>query len=578
MKNCIVAAALLLLFGCAQQTQPTGGPKDEMPPVLIETSPEQGTVNFKGSQVELTFSEAIQLNKPKEEIIISPAVKETETIFRKDKVILKFITPLRDSTTYSLNFREAVQDLTERNPARGVKLAFSTGTYIDSLSVSGTVYDVLSNKPLKDVTVALYPKNDTFSIFKHKATLFTKADAEGKYLLENLKNGLFHVYAFVDKNKNLIVDSRSEKYGFLGNDLLLEKKMDDINIPLISLDARTLKLINAKPLQNYFNIRANKAVESFTVQYANKQPALFAIGEDHATLRVYQPFDVADSIAARVVLRDSLHNTVDTTLYVKFNAPNPELKLDKFNVQTQRPTVLVKTNMFSTKILVSKPLHQIVFDSIFFRIDSATLVSLGAEDLQLDSQKLILSVTKKLPVSQSVSTASSNSSQERAQVKSDPKLLNQLVFGKGAFISIDGDSSNQVTEQANVYKEEDLAITLVEAKTKEKNFYVEIINSKDEVVNTLYNQTKGAFKDLLPGEYTLRLVIDHNANRKWDVGNYFLKQEPELIYYYYDDKGNSKFNLKANWEYGPLLITDQFRVYNPGKSTDKKGASARPPR
>jgi hypothetical protein len=577
MKNYLAIVTLLLLFGCAQQTQPTGGPKDELPPILIESNPDKETVNFKGTQIELTFSEAIQLNKPKEEIIISPTVKETESIFRKNKVILRFVSPLKDSTTYSINFRDAVQDITERNPAPNVKLAFSTGNYIDSLTISGTTYDVLTNKPLKDVTVAIYPKNDTFSIFKHKAILFTKSDAEGQFLLENLPRGTFHVYAFADKNKNLLVDSRTEKYGFIGTDVLLDKKLTDVNIPLVSLDARALKLISAKPLQNYFTIRVNKALASYTVQYANRNQALLAVGEDHTTLKVYQNFAVADSTQARVLLKDSLDNTIDTTLYIKFNKPNPELKLDRFDVQTQRPTLLAKTSVLRSQIKLSKPLLHITFDSLLFKIDSATQVTINREDVVLDSQKLVLTITKTIPHSYLV-PVSTGSTQGKPEASKKPVLLNELVFGKGAFVSIDNDSSKRVTDKATVYKEEDLSITLVAANTKQKFYYVEIINAKDEVVATLHNETKGAFKDLIPGEYTLRLVLDGNGNKKWDAGNYYLKQEPELIFYYYDDKGSPTFNLKANWEYGPLLITDQFRVYNSGKGDGNKGPRTRSPR
>lgn len=50
---------LLFALACARQTAPTGGPKDSIPPSLAASLPKQGQVNFKGSTVELSFSESM---------------------------------------------------------------------------------------------------------------------------------------------------------------------------------------------------------------------------------------------------------------------------------------------------------------------------------------------------------------------------------------------------------------------------------------------------------------------------------------------------------------------------------------
>lgn len=241
--------SFLLLAGCAKQTSPTGGPKDETPPELVKSNPEHNTVNYKGSEIELTFSELIQLNKPKDEIIISPAIKEIETTYRKNKVFISFKSELQDSTTYSFSFRESVQDLTEKNSASNLKLAFSTGSFIDSLSVEGRIMDLLTNKPLPNITVAVHYESDTFDIFKHKAEIITKSDLDGNFLIENLKPTSYTLYAFNDKNKNLFVDSKSEKYGFISEPINLKNTLKEITIPLISLDARALKLLAPGPLK-----------------------------------------------------------------------------------------------------------------------------------------------------------------------------------------------------------------------------------------------------------------------------------------------------------------------------------------
>jgi len=579
MKQALILFSCLLLAGCAKQTSPTGGPKDETPPELINSNPEHKTVNFKETKVELTFSELIQLNKPKEEIIISPAVKETETTYKKNKVFLAFKTKLQDSTTYSINFREAIQDLTEKNPAVNLKLAFSTGSYIDSLSLAGRAFDLLTNKPLPDITVAVHYKNDTFNIFKHKSEILTKTDVDGNFLIENLRPASYTLYAFNDKNKNLIVDSKSEKYGFLPDNIELKEKVKSIQLPLISLDARALKLISARPYENYFNIQLNKSLAEYKITYPSKQPTACAIGEDLSSILLYQTFEVKDSIATNLFIRDSVGNQLDTLLYVKFNAPKEGAKFDKFNVTVQKPEILLHKQEFSTKITFNKPLKKLTYDSIYYSVDSLTHYIFTDQEIKLDTQKLLLTLTKKLPLT-AFARQEEIPNRKKMELKvgvSDSTMLQnkvlkktkELVFGFAALISIDNDSSAAETNKPTYYKEEDLGITLVEAKTNAANYFVEILNSQGKVVQRVSNKASLSFLNLVPGEYLLRLIIDKNRNGKWDAGNYFLREEPEPVYYYADENGVQKFSLKANWELGPLLIKDEYSVNNLGIKSKK---------
>ena len=167
---------LLFFLSCARQTAPTGGPKDTIPPVLLKAIPHQGQTNYQNKSVELTFNEMLLLNNPKEQIIIIPDVgKDFDVSTKKNKLSITFENDLDENTTYSLNFRDAVQDITEKNPTKNLKLAFSTGNYIDSLSISGVVYDILKSKEIEDATVALF-QSDTFDIFQHKPSYFSKTD------------------------------------------------------------------------------------------------------------------------------------------------------------------------------------------------------------------------------------------------------------------------------------------------------------------------------------------------------------------------------------------------------------------
>ncbi|NBW35187.1 MAG: hypothetical protein EBR30_09240 [Cytophagia bacterium] len=572
MKNFLALFYLVLLISCAQQTNPTGGPKDEEAPKLLESNPANGSVNFKGSQIELIFSEPIQLGNVKEQLIISPNIKNIETSFVRNKAVLKLKTPLKDSTTYTVNFRDAIQDLTEKNIAKNVKLAFSTGTYLDSLKVSGTVYELPSGKPMKDVTVALHYQSDTFNIFKHRAEIVTKANENGEFEIENLRPTNYYLYAFQDKNKNLIVDGRNEKYGFLTKKFSLIENDSANNVPLVSLDSRTIKFISAKPFQNYYYLKTSKGIASYTIRFPDSLQSISQIGEDKASIKVYKSFTEADSVQARFIIRDSLSNSIDTTLYVKFNPPNPELRLDKFTTSLEQATILSKTNQLTAVIKFNKPLKLLNLDSLYYQVDSLTKHYITYADFKFDTLQQTIRISKILPIAKPATSTTNSTVDVKKTLNAKmakPTVYNELIMGKATLISIDQDSSASTSVKPKTYKEEDLAITHIESNSKAKHYFIELLDSKGTAIQKISNQSKVTFNNIEPGEYSVRLIEDVNNNGVWDAGNYFKSEEPEPIFYYYDDKGIPKFSIKANWEYGPLLISTHKSVNNLGNKEPK---------
>ena len=131
----------------------------------------------------------------------------------------------QENTTYNINFRDGVQDLNEGNPAENLRIAFSTGAIIDSLIIAGRVKETFSEKAPDKITVALY-QSDTFNIYNHTPTYFTKCNKEGVFSIQNLKPGTYYVYAFDDKNKNLKVDSKTERFGFKTLPVMLNQNAD----------------------------------------------------------------------------------------------------------------------------------------------------------------------------------------------------------------------------------------------------------------------------------------------------------------------------------------------------------------
>lgn len=547
----------LFVLACARQTTPTGGPRDSIPPKLIvaQSFPRNGQTNFNSQQIELAFDETIFLNNPKEQIIITPDVrKEYDIISKKNRVILKLNSPLQDTTTYAINFREAIQDITEKNSPPELKLAFSTGPYIDSLSISGSVIDPLTSKEIKDATVAIYHQ-DTFNIFDDKPVYFGRSNEKGIYSIDNLKPGNYNIYAFNDQNKNLIVDSKSESYGFISQPTQLNINIKSVTIPMIRLDARPLKLTSARPTGTYFTIKTSKNLKTYSIKSDEQTPLYSSYGEDHANVRIYNTID-QDSIPIHFTALDSINNPLDTTLYLKFSqrATRPE----SFKASASSFQVLAHKGTIHGTIQFTKPLAQINYDSILYRIDSLNVVKIQAEDIHIDSSINLLTIHKAFDKTLLAEKPESKEQQVRERKpkdKSQPQpIRNQLYIAPASFISIESDTSVRITQSISPATLASTGIIFVEIQTNEPNYILQLLNRQNEIISVKNNTPSVSFEDLTPGDYQLRLIIDKDANQAWTPGNFFLKQEPEPIVFYKNEKGQQSVSLKANWELGPLLI------------------------
>src|SRR5690349_8447478 len=105
---------MLLLYSCANQVAPTGGPKDTAPPKVLKCFPENRSINFSTDKVSISFDEFIQLKNPESEIFISPALDKKPEIKAHGKMLsINFKSKLRANTTYTINFGESILDITE---------------------------------------------------------------------------------------------------------------------------------------------------------------------------------------------------------------------------------------------------------------------------------------------------------------------------------------------------------------------------------------------------------------------------------------------------------------------------------
>ncbi len=569
-----------LSTSCAKQGTPSGGPKDTIPPNLLVSVPSHQTVNFKGTDIYLEFDEKINADKLKQQLLITPIsdIKYSHSV-KKNILRIKLETPLKDSTTYTFNFSDGVVDITEKNPAVNLKLAISTGSFIDSLQIIGQIKYLQTNKPAPEFIVALYDVLDSTNVFDDKPKYFATTNDNGQYILENIKNGRYRIYSWKDENRSLTYQPKTEPFGFISDTLLLNHNLDSIDIPVLKIDNSPLQMTVAKPFGKYFDIRYSKHVHNYNLRTTDNRLSIPSsnIVRDNEYVRIYNDIQLkkSDSIPLIIQAFDSIGNNVTDTIYAKFNESKKQPEQLQIHQSPKANSKIQKNLTLTYKF--NKPIKKFNAESIIIKLDTIISIKPVVDSIQwnnnmtrlelsipLDWQyindtitnynlylKQLDSINNTLKIdSLNLPDESSNKQTNKTVPATNTYQIKNnnfnLVTAKSSFISIENDSSTLIKTKYQQLIADDFGSIKVNIKTSFTNFIVQLISKKNEnlsVIAQFSNKKQHTFKNVPPGKYSFRIINDLNANQRWDYGNYIKNVPPEPAYF-----PKTETDLKANWE------------------------------
>lgn len=535
-----------LLSSCANISTPTGGPKDTLPPTLVESNPEMGAVNVNPQSVKLEFSEYIQQRNLQQQLIVSPLTEDFrfKTKLNKETLELVFEKPLEPNTTYTFNFGNAIGDITENNPAENLTLAFSTGPTIDSISLNGTVVNIQTGKGVDKAIVGLYPATDTANILTRKPYYLTRTNEQGQYQFNYLKPGTYKLYAGADANQNLKIESRSEAFGFKANPLDLSSSIDSVQIALVRVNADSLLMNSARASGRYYEITYNKPLFGYTLYPDDQIEALEVppnnLVNENKTIRFYPQAITGDSIRISVAAKDSLEVIRTDTVYLRFE--ESERKADAFAMTAKPPAGSTVDENFNLQLFFSKPVKQIKQDSLYIAYDSLRQESINVPEEAWNDKRTELNLSLQVP---------KPSYPDSVPVRSRISTFS-LVVGQQAIISAENDTLDQQELSytwLDVSQTGSISGSLLTSSSR--NLILELIKGDNyaEPVRTSYGTASFSFRKLPPGEYTMRVIRDQNGNYRWDPGNLYGEREPEPIYIV-----PTPITIKANWEVNDVEI------------------------
>jgi uncharacterized protein (DUF2141 family) len=478
-----------------------------------------------------------------------------EDKIRKNTIEITFLTPLKDSTTYTLNFQSAIKDITEGNISKDNTFAFSTGNYIDSLHVSGRTQNLLTGDSLKNITVGLYDVYDTFNLFKGRPLYFTKSDENGKFLIDNIKSGKYFLQSFNDANNNLECNVPKEIFGYDPDTITLKSNIDSVRMNLLALDIRPLKILKALPSGKYYEVGFNKSLIEYSVEPFDSASILYYnLFNNNKGIRFYNTLN-GDSTEILLTATDSVDNVLVDTLMVKFQESKRKKEEFSFKMTPQNKADVPLD--FTGKISFTKPVLSINTDSLFFRYDSIHIDTLQLRrDLHFNNRRDTLYITRTL--NRDLLQPKINENNETGEpAKTDIKSAKPvgisgpvLYAGKGAFISIENDTSKAMSYSYQLLKEEKYGIIRGKVNSGYELFFIQLLNTKNDVIMQVNSEKEYSFINIPEGEYRIRVLIDNNNNGRWDPGDFSKGKYHEGVYFYPD-----KLNIRANWELRDIDLT-----------------------
>ncbi len=581
LRLLLVMVAAAVMVACANMGRPEGGPRDELPPVYVRSNPAMGQLNFNGNKITVDFDENIQLDDAMNKIVVSPAQRNTPAISSNGRrVTIELRDTIMPNTTYTIDFADAVKDLNEGNVLDGFAMDFATGDTIDTLRISGMVFEARTLEPAQGMLVGVYSNTSDTAISTLPFERITKTNQLGQFTLRNLKAGSYRVYALNDINRDYHWD-RSEDVAFYDVTISPTSEPTVVTDTLTRSTGERDSLVTRNAtrflpddlLLTWFN-------EGYTSQYLKdyKRPErnkiTFQFGAKSDTLpilRLLNTHRAGDEI--------STWSTLDAS-----------------------PTLDTLTYWISDTSLVS--LDSITIEATYLRTDTLDNLTWGTDTLKFNMRPEKKKKEKKKkndeeedsipPVPHMELRISSGNSQDlhkgltltagtpiqrfdTTAVKleilvdtlwynivppsfSRPELLHPMVFtapykweegskyrltiDSAAVVDIYGLDNVQLVHEFTTKKSEDYsAISFNVSGLDGRKGIVEVLSSSENPVDAApVNGSLATIQYLSPGTYYARLFIDANDDGEWTTGSIADSIQPEEVYYY-----PKKINLKKNW-------------------------------
>ncbi len=566
IRTYIAIAIVIAISACATVVRPTGGAKDATAPVALNYNPQNGSVNFAENKVVIKFDEFIVLDKLNQQMVVSPQMPEKPVVsINGKKLIVELPDSLKENTTYTIFFGNAVVNYKERIPVRNFSYVFSTGAIVDSLIIEGSAVKAFDHTNYDELFVMLYKSKDDSAIYKEKPYYLTKANKIGNFKLPNLAPGEYQIYALKDANRNYIYDQEDEEIAFcktlvspyhpsefIGNDSVKPKKEKpkDLNLFVFQEWPDDIKYMDKKvtPTKKIL-FTFNKPIDNFNLIPLNFEPEkdwhFDVYGNDRDSVTCYLMGVEQDSIDI-IVADGDLH--LDTLEIVLAKKQKRKSSSSSFAIFGNKKKNNEKTDTIKKKVIVKIKISDKITRSIHFFSELSFAFEVPLAKYQADRIHLYKARdTLWRPVK--IETRITNEDRrQRVSIKADfeERKKYKLVVDDSTFFDLYNSTNDSIerifsTTELREYGSLDLEVNY----PGNNSLIVQLLNAKEEIIREDFINESQLIKYpyMIPGKYKIKAIIDNNGNGKWDRGDFEKRLLPERIYYV-----NKIIDIRANWD------------------------------
>lgn len=589
-----LSVLILIVYACASTGTPDGGPYDETPPKFVRATPEPNATGNTRKKISIEFDEFIKIENAAEKVIISPPQTEMPEVKASGKkVLVEFFDTLRNNTTYTIDFGDAIVDNNEGNPMGNFAYAFSTGETIDTMEVSGTVLNAQDLEPIKGIQVGLHKNLNDTAFTKLPFDRISRTDSRGHFSIKGVAPGKYRIYALKDGNQNYLFDSKTEIIAY--SDSIIIPSMEPATRQDTTWNAiDTLKIDTIKTIHYTHFMPDNLVLRAFkeenTMQYLAKSereqlnrfslyfsakadtlPTIKGLDFDEKDAFIIEPSIKNDTI--RYWIKDTVLCERDTlTLQVDYLytdtlgnlVPKRDTLAMMNKLSKEKRLAMAKDEMEKKEKEMKKRRRKgdtlNVVETKFFKmnVDAPSSMDIN-RNISLQFEEPVQSIdTAAIHVDVKVDTLwneerfifmSDTVAPRKYYILSDWKPGNEyrLRIDSTAIKSIYGLHTDKVENTVKIKTLEEYGTLYLNIKGIEGNAVVQLLNSSDAVVREQKVKKNNTcdFYFLQPNtKYYIRMYIDSNNNGKWDTGLYDKKIQPEEVYYY-----PKVWEMKANFEF-----------------------------
>jgi hypothetical protein len=514
---------IFFISSCAQIVSPSGGAKDEKAPVVKSTYPENKSTMFSDSKIEIKFDEYVEI-KDAEQIVISPYIKEKPTIESVGKSIIIDLKKsiLEKNKTYTINFGNSITDNHEGTILENYSYTFSTGTYIDSLSINGEVFNANNLKPEKGIIIGLYylENFEDSTPMKSYPAYMGKTNEKGIFSIENLPKQKYQVFAFKDENKNL-------KY----------EKIETVAFEVNSIESNNksnkLKLLLSEP----FLYDNNKIID--TIQ---REPGVYSLAIYNSNKIESAKLDNKENLIKRIQNND---NQIDTLFIYTKERLDSGITIINLSIDKEVRKIPIKNR----KRLKNKALE---FKSNRDLSPNDTLKLYSNYPIEKIDPNTISIKGDSIAINYQISQV--NSFEWNINFKKEEEKIYNIVIEDSLIKDIWNRPNKEFKSTLQIKTSKETGSLLLNIENAEKETYIIQLVTTDEKENVIKEITNNKteqinFSYINPVELRIKIIKDSNNNGKWDRANWLEKTQAEEIGYY-----EQKFNIRAFWDIEQNII------------------------